>query len=89
MQPLASVLRALPRSLDAEARAQLAWGLAAGPALADRARLLPGAGGVWRVRPADDGARTQIASVLPELVESLNRVLGPGSVTRIHLERQS
>ena len=60
--------------------APLAWMLAAGPELAQRARCQGLVAGALRLAPVDGAARAQIASVEKELVAALRRTLGPECV---------
>lgn len=92
MESLRAILENLPRAAPATPPTEtapglapaLAWTLAAGPALAPRARCLGLRDGVLRLETGgDDGLRRQIESVAPELLRALNAMLGPGQVQRI------
>ncbi|MGH9394354.1 MAG: DciA family protein [Terriglobales bacterium] len=61
----------------------VAWSLAAGAALAPRARCLSLRDGVLTLEPAAPEAQRQIRSVERELLRELNRMLGPAAVRRL------
>lgn len=72
------ILPALPQSrevMPAALATALAWKLAAGPELADRAEVRACRAGVLLLHAADTATRAQIEAVTPELLRALNRIL--------------
>jgi predicted nucleic acid-binding Zn ribbon protein len=78
---LADILRAQPHS---PGRTTLAWQLAVGPALA-RVTTATLADGVLTVHGDDPRWLREIARSRPIVLERLQRLLGPDSITRISI----
>jgi hypothetical protein len=90
MQPLRDTATNVLRDLlstqpDTAAKVEFAWRLAAGAAMA-RATSIAWTDGKLIVRARDAQWRREVRRARPTIAARLNRTLGPGVVTAIHVE---